>query len=166
MSKEDYSITMEVEEIAEKIQEKFPQVFSNFDVNGIQSVILNDKKSKFPIKTVANKFPFNISNPKVYFAIVYDEVWKDLTTKQKNLAVFEFMCSVPEEGFNAESSSYGKIKKPDIQTYMEMFAVTGGVPNWMENTQARDPLSDEISSDNVVRSPVTKEMVEELDEEI
>jgi len=161
MSKENYSVTNEVEEIAEKLIEKFPQVFDYFDVAQIQSVILNDKKSKVAIKTVAVKFPFNISNPKTYYAIVYDEVWKDLTTKQKNLAVFEFMCSIPSEGFNAESSSYGKIRKPDIMTYMESFVVSGGVPNWMENGDARDPLSDEVTADGIKRIPVTSGDVED-----
>jgi hypothetical protein len=63
-----------------------------------------------------------------------------MTPKQKNLAVFHIMCAIPEDGFTESANHYGKKIKPEISMYMREFAASGGVPNWMENPAAVDPM--------------------------
>lgn len=161
MAKETgYHIDREVEDIIDELLLKYPKVFSFFDVNKIQSVILDNKKSKKPIKIVPIKFPYDISSTKTYYFIVYDECWKDMNQTQKNIAVFKAMISIPDGGFNEEDKNYAKIRKPDYELYAEEFAVTGGVPNWMENPDVRDPLADTTDSDDVSRVPVTADQLQ------
>jgi hypothetical protein len=143
----DYTVSPEVTDIMEKILERFPTVFPGFDVNKIGSIHAHDKESKKPIKLTAVKFPYDVYCEKTYICSVSDGTWKDLTQKQKNLAVFHIMCSIPEGGFDSESNKYGRVLRPDIQVFSEEFAVSGGVPNWMENPDATDPM--EANSEDV-----------------
>lgn len=161
MSKETgYHIDRDVEDIVDEIMLKYPKVFSYFEPNKIQSVILENKKSKKPIKIIPVKFPYDISCTKTYFFIVYDECWKDLNQTQRNIAVFKAMISIPEGGFIEEEKNYAKIRKPDYELYAEEFAVTGGVPNWLENPDVKDPLADTSDPDDVNRVPVTDEQLQ------
>ena len=98
----------------------------------------------------------------VYFVEVMDDTWRDLSQKQKNLAVFHIMCSIPQGGFDPESKKYAGKRKPDYEIYAEEYAVSGGVPNWLENdVESRDPVdvANGMMDDDIERVPVTKEDV-------
>jgi hypothetical protein len=84
---------------------------------------------------------------KVYIIEVADETWSEMGEKKKRLSVFHTMCAIPEGAFDAQSENYAKIRRPDYEMYAEEFAVTGGVPNWLDNDDARDPID---SDDSVV----------------
>jgi len=159
----DYEITPEIEDIMEKIISTYPKVFEGFDVNLIQSFHTIGKKSRKPLKLIPVKYPQNIFIDKVYLIEVFKELWADMSDKQKGLAVFHIMSAIPsaEGAFDKESQNYGKKKRYDIEMYAEEFAVSGGVPNWMENPDASD-VFDHSDDNGGIKNPVTMESVSEI----
>jgi hypothetical protein len=162
----DYSVSPEVTDIMEKVVKTFPSVFPGFDINKIISVHTKNKKSKSnkcPINLKPVRYPYDILIDKTYICEVMDDTWNDMTDKQRNLAVFHTMCAIPEGAFDEASKSYAKKKAPDYHIYAEEFAVTGGVPNWMENPDTRDVF--DAKNDNIKRAAVTADSVANLDED-
>lgn len=155
----DYSVSPEIKDIMENIIQRFPDVFPGFDPDKIGCVHAHDKEAKKPIQLISVRYPYDVWIDKVYICSVRDATWKNMNQKQKNLAVFHIMCAIPEGGFDTESNKYSRIRRPDIQMYMEEFAACGGVPNWMENPDASDPMT--INQD-IIRNPVTIEAVSEV----
>ena len=159
MSKEtNYRIGGEAVEIMERILQKFPKVFPEFDMNQIGTIFLCNKKitGKNPVQVKPVGFPAEVWANKVYIFVVYDDEWQTLSQKQKNLAIFKAMCSIPDGGCDPESKTYGKKRKPDYEMYAEEYAVTGGVPDWMNNPAARDVFdvgTDDGAADDAVRVP-------------
>jgi len=135
-----YCEDTEVKEIAVKLIEKFPTIFGHINVDKIGFVMDLKKKSSFPIKVNKVSFPNSIWNDNVYVFIIYNDCWATLEQKQRNLGVAQSLCSIHLDGFSETSTGYGKIIKPNINTYLEVFAMAGGVPNWLENVNAADPL--------------------------
>ena len=101
-----------------------------------------------------------------------------MDSKRRNLAVFHIMCAFPEGAFDEESANYGKLKQPDIKMFMTEYAACGGVPNWMENPAAKDPMerdADDIANDapvaekepgkDIKRTPLTADDVAEIGNE-
>lgn len=137
----DYHVSSEVQDIMESIVERFPSVFEGFDVSKIGVVHTKKKASRRrPLRIVCVRYPVDVWLDKTYIVEVAEKTWQDLTQKQKNLAVFHTMCAFPEGAFDESSKNYGKKKQPDYEMFAEEFAVTNGVPNWMENPEARDPF--------------------------
>jgi len=146
----DYEVRNDVSDIMETMVKSFPQVFRGFDVNQVFCVYTKDKQDfKKPLKIRPIRYPFDILATKVYIIEVADGTWKDLDQKRKNLTVFHTMCSIPEGAFDEESKYYAKVKKPDYELFAEEFSVSGGIPNWMENDSASDPM------EKIERIPVT-----------
>lgn len=162
MAKEsDYEVRQDVTDIMEKMVEAFPQVFSEFDTNQIFCVHTKDKENeKKPITLKPVRYPFNVLIDRVYFAVVADKTWKEMDPKRRNLSVFHTMCSIPQGAFDTESKNYCKVKKPDYQLYAEEFAVSGGIPDWMNNEDAKDPIGKE--DDGIERNPVTVQGIANL----
>ena len=170
----DFASGREVQDIIEKFLEKFPQIFQGFDTNGIGFVMTKKKKSKVPIKLVSVGYPLDVFTNKTYVIEVFDNLWATMDEKKRNLSVFHIMCAIPEGAFDEQSKNYGKKLAPEIKMYMKEYAASGGVPNWMENPAAADPLqrtADEMEKDvpmvqaikeddGVERSPVTQESIE------
>ena len=77
---------------------------------------------------------------KPFIVEMFETVWADLNTKKKNLAVFHTMCAIPVDAFDPVSKNYGKKAKPHYMMYRLEYAAVGGVPNWMENPAAVDPM--------------------------
>ena len=153
----DYTVCPEVTDIMEAILKKFPTVFPGFDVNKIGCVHTASKKNpKKPIKITSVRYPYDVWIDKTYIVEVMEDTWQEMSDKQKNLAVFHIMCAIPDGAFDEQSKEYGKKKRPDYEMYAEEFAVTGGVPNWMENDEANDPLA---KKGKTGRTPITEEMV-------
>jgi len=137
----DCHTSTDVSDIMEDIIDKFPRVFPGFDLNQIGIIHSNGKKSKKnPLKIRSVRYPYDVWMSKVYIIEVADETWSEMCDKKKHLSVFHTMCAMPEGAFDAQSDNYAKIRKPDYEMYAEEFAVTGGIPNWMDNDEARDPM--------------------------
>jgi hypothetical protein len=155
----DFQATREVADIMEGILEKFPRVFPGFDLNKIGFVHTMGKKAKKnPVKIRAVRYPYDVWMNKTYIVEVMDESWQEMSDKKKRLAVFHTMCAMPEGSFDEQSDNYAKIRKPDYEMYAEEFAVSGGVPNWMDNDDACDPddVITEESSDSSESSALKK----------
>lgn len=162
----DYEVRPEVTDIMEQMIEGFPMVFEGFDVNLVLATHTKGKENdKKPLKLVAVKYPQSIVTDKVYIVEVMEDTWKNLSQKQKNLAVFHIMCSIPPGAFDPESKKYAGKRKPDYEIYAEEYAVSGGIPNWLENdVESRDPIdvaNGEVPEE-IERKPVTKEDIEAI----
>lgn len=155
MARPDFEVTNEIQDIMERIAETFPRVFPGFDVNKIGSLFTKDKKARKPIRVISVGYPRDVWIDKTYIVEVFDEAWKEMTPKQRNLAVFHSMCFIPEGGFDAESSAYGKKRRYDYEMFAEEFAVTNGVPNWLENDDARDVFDAAEETKGDLKYPVT-----------
>jgi len=171
----DYASGREVQDIMEKFLEKFPQIFEGFDTAKIGFVMTKKKKSKVPMKLVSVGYPVNVFLDKTYIVEVFEKFWKKLDDKKRNLSVFHTMCAIPDGAFDDQSNNYGKKLQPEIKMYLREYAAAGGVPNWMDNPAAADPLERSIEEmeedvpiveaipdedDGVERNPVTKKAVE------
>lgn len=148
MAKEvDFYSDREAQDIMEAFLEKFPSMFDGFDVSKIGFVTKKAKKGKaksvsgHSLKLIKVPFPFSVWMPsKTYIVVGSESVWKHMDQKKKNLSVFRIMCAIPVGGFDEQSINYGKVMSPDIKMFMREFAASGGVPNWEENPEAKDPM--------------------------
>lgn len=137
----DYESETEVRDIMEKFLERFPGMFEGFDTSKMGFVMTAKKKSKVPVKLHTIQYPVDVfCSSKVYIVEVFKKWWKQMDTKRKNMSVFRAMCEIPEGGFDESSKYYGKKLQPEIRMFMKEFAACGGVPNWMENPGAADPM--------------------------
>lgn len=163
MAQPDWETCAEVTDIMEEFLEHYPQVFPGFDVNEIAAITTKNKRSKKPIRLVTIGYPRSTVCDRAYIVEVFDEKWKEMDKRRHRLAVFHVMLQIPEGGFDTESTRYGKRKKPEYELFMEEYAAAGGVPNWMENPAASDPIEKAkvkaLKRDDMQRSPVTIEDV-------
>ena len=171
----DWYQDLEVRNIMEAFVKRFPEVFEGFDPSDLHVIFTEKKKTGPVVRLRPQRYPQDVFVGKPYIVEVLDESWKKLDRKRKNLAVFHIMCSIPQGGFDPESKFYAKKAKPDIQMFSLEFAACGGVPNWMENPEAIDPLEKpdaltaaergkdpippayEVGDDGVERMAVTEE---------
>lgn len=167
----DFYSDPQVRTTMEKFISHFPGLFDGFDIDGINVVFTKKKKARKAIRLVPVRYPYDVYIGKPYIVEVFETKWKDMDETRRNLAVFHTMCSIPSGGFDPTSTHYGKKARPDIEMYLVEFAASGGVPNWMENSAACDPLKANASDvkralggpdalppdDGVARVPVTKE---------
>jgi len=173
----DYQSDKEVQDIMEKFLDKFPGMFEGFDPAKIGFVMTAKKKSKEPIRLHCVPYPLDVFMSQVYVVEVFKSWWRKMDPKKKNLAVFRTMCAIPDGGFDEASKHFGKRLQPEIKMYMKEYAACGGVPNWMENPAAADPMertADEVAADvpaveaipddEVERTPVTQAAIEEAGE--
>ena len=137
----DYNVSSEVTDIMEKFVNRFQKVFGHFNLAKIGCMHTHKKENeKRPLTLKAVGYPYDVYLPKTYLVEVAQKTWAEMEDRQKHLAVFHIMCAIPEGGFDEQSKSYAKKRRPDYEIFAEEFAVTGGIPNWMENDAAKDPL--------------------------
>jgi hypothetical protein len=127
----------------ERFIEHFPGMFEGFNVDNIQVVFTKKKKARRPIRLIPVRYPQDVFIGKPYIIEVFEAWWEKMTPKQKNLAIFHVMCAVPEGGFDEQSSHYAKKVRPDVEMYLREYCAAGGVPNWLENDAAKDPMEQE-----------------------
>ena len=169
---DDFTVCHEVKDVVERYLVRFSEMFEGFDADRIGFLLTLKKKSKVPIKVHAVSYPMNVWVEHAYVFETFETWWKIMNQKQRNLAVFKAMCSIPDGGFDEKSKHYAKVLKPEIQMFMREFAASGGIPNWMENPAALDPMereaedmakdfqvSDAIPGDAPHRVPMTADDV-------
>lgn len=145
---EDFKSDPEVLNIVERFLKKYPRVFEGFNVDEVGFILTQKKKGppKQPIKVRSVTYPNFVFACKTYIFETFEKKWADLTKKQRNIAVFHAMCSIPIGGFEPASKMYGKVLKPDFQLFRQEFAATGGVADWLEDEKrARDPMEIDAS---------------------
>lgn len=162
MSRPDYEILPDVNEIMEKLVEKYPIVFPGYDSNNVFVVFTKGKKYRKVVKVRSVRYPYSVKIKQPYVMEVFKDTWDEITQKQKNLSVFRSMLHIPEGGFDSESNFFGKIRKPDYEMFVEELSVSGGVPGWLDDdSDAKDPM-DKPGTDGKERKPVTKGDVENI----
>jgi hypothetical protein len=131
----------EAKEIAEKLIEKYPQLFRHVDIAKVFFSRILSKKSAIPTKVKPVSYPASIFCPNVYFVDVYDDCWGTLEPAQRNLAIAQALCSMHVSGFEESATGYAKIVKPDVVTYLNVTCMAGNIPNWLNNASSCDPLA-------------------------
>ena len=162
----DYCSDGQVKNIMEQFLERFPEMFEGFDVDSICFITTKKKKSHKPVKLRTVSYPVEAFLGKPYIVEMFDKKWATLDPKKKNLAVFHVMCSIPQRGFDPSSKTYAKKIKPEIEMFLREFAASGGVPNWMENPLAKDPMErtgEDIAKDSPVVEAIPEEAVKDAD---
>jgi len=130
----DYSACADVPEMMDKLATMYPGIFDGFQPDKVTCIHVHGKKSKFPIKVSAVKFPYSIfSDSQVFICEVYAEEWQGLTAKKKALAVFHTMCSISQGAFDPESKNYAKRRKPDYSEFAEVLSASGGKIDWLND---------------------------------
>lgn len=160
----DYCSDGQVKSIMEQYLEHFPEMFEGFDVEAICFITTKKKKSPKPVRLRPITYPVEAFLGKPYIVETMDKKWSSLDTKKKNLAVFHIMCSIPQGGFNPTSKQYAKRIKPEIEMFLREFAASGGVPNWMENPLAKDPMErteEEVAKDSPVVEAIPEEAIKD-----
>ena len=89
---DDWRKDKEIDEIVESLIDAFPEVFANFDLNQVFTIVTCGKKSRTPIRIRKIAYPAQVLAQKTYTMEVFEEVWRDLSSKKKRLAVFHAMC--------------------------------------------------------------------------
>jgi len=163
----DFRSCPEAQNILESLLKRFGEVFEGFNPDMVDCWLTSvEKKSNVPVKVHPVRYPMSIYIEKPFVIEIFDVYWAKMDKKRKNIVMFHAMCSVSEGGFDEQSKEWGKTRKPDIKMFTEEFAVTGGVPNWIENEDARDPLV--VESPPISRVPVSQDAIENagLEEEM
>lgn len=162
----DFFSDKQVQDVMEAFLTRFPGMFGGFDTSKIGFVTTKKKKAKEVIKLHRVRYPFSVWFTKVYVAECSEALWQKLDPTKRNLAVFKAMCSIPNDGFDEQSKQYGKLLQPDIKMFMREYAASGGIPNWMENPAARNPLEEEVEAKgSKKRRPVTDADIESVGQE-
>jgi len=166
----DWRQDPEVQNIMDRYVEKFPEVFEGFDPQGIHVTMTKGRKQPL-MRLHSIRHPIHVLVRRPYVLDVNDDEWQKLAPRQRNMAVFSVMCAIPQGGFDPNSDYYAKKVKPDIQMHMLAFAAFGGVPNFLENPAAIDPLerdADDVqvsihaaggAADGISRMPVTADQI-------
>jgi hypothetical protein len=158
----DYYSDPEVKAIMEKFIDHFSGMFDGFNVDGIHVLFTKKKRGRKPIRLVPSRYPQDVFIGKPYIVEVFESWWNRMNPKQKNLAVFHVMCAIPEGGFDEQSSHYAKKVRPDVEMYLREFCAAGGVPNWLENDAALDPMELKPEDVKIAVSMMAPEEVDEI----
>ncbi len=161
----DWEVAPEVTNIMSKMVDKFSELFSGFDVKKVGCVFTTGKKvrKRVPIDVRAVSYPNYVWLDLVYTFDINKNHWYELDDKRKNTSVFHAMLSIPESGFDEESKFYAKKRRPDFNIFIEEYHVTGGILDWMEDDESKDPMEIENSKDDgIERRPVTVDDIEQV----
>jgi len=153
----DWEINQDVSIIIDRLVNKV-KAFSFFEREHVFYVTVRGKKYKKPIRVISCKYPYYLTTtPYVYIFEVMGDVWSALSQKQKNLSVYHAMCGIPLGGFDPAGKDFARKLSVDYELYADEFDVAG-VPDWLENPDAIDPLDSPVG-DGKKRVPVTKETI-------
>ena len=163
--KTDCLITTEIANTIEAILAAFPTMpmFEGFDLTQVRTIITQGKKAKDPLKVAKvyrNSYPRYIFDSYLYIIEVMEANWNEMNQKQKNLAIFNALCAIPQNAFVEQSENYAKLRRPDYSVFYEAYCAAGGVLDWIEDPKARDPLEvakekqTETGEDGITRLPV------------
>lgn len=138
-----HRFSSEITDIMEQMADAFPALFNSFDPQAIHTVFWEDKKcTAGAIKVRSTQPIYRIRYPDVAYTIEgFDDAWKEMTMKQKNLSVFRAMLHFHADGFDEESKNFGKVRKPDRSFFSEEQVLIGAIVDWETNADnANDPL--------------------------
>lgn len=127
----DFSADVEVRDIAEKLQKKYP-MFEKHDLDKVYFARIRAKDCKEVCKTAAFGFPADSVVPYIYYVLTFENKWNLLSNEQKIAAVFQQLFSMEEDGFDVNSNKYGRVKRRDVAEYSEVLCAVGMRYDWAE----------------------------------
>lgn len=162
----DYEVTMDANDLMDKVVDKWPEAFEGFNSKEIHCVLTKGKKSKKALILKSVKHPFHVFIDKPYLLEIFDEVWKEMNNKQRHIAVFHVMNAIPSGGFDREDSNYSKLLQPDIKMFSTEYSALHGVPGLCDDSVIVDPGEKENKkSKDIVRNPIKIENIDEDEDE-
>jgi len=141
--KKQYEVVEEWRDLAEQVVRKYPQVFSNVDVDKIQcyKITNKDRKESKPKlwELSAVKMPIRVDCPYAWYYTVYANDWDVMDRKHKLLLVAEMLQGIgDEEGkVNSFDSKGFKIMQRTFQTI-----------DYLDDPKVPDILSEDIEWEN------------------
>ncbi len=124
--------------LAGKLAEKYPEHFSEIDVNQIIAYVVVNKdrpeKDRDPYKMSGVIPPQSLTNSKTYFVTIFNDVW-DRTEEQKLALVFSALSRI-------DPSAPGKIRPFDYSDQKTMVNTFG--PDWHEKGDLPHLLTDSV----------------------
>lgn len=141
--KVDWTEDSEALAIAQKLIEKYDELFDGLDLTRIKFVRdLTSTGHKLGELKACN-FPYDIDSPYAYYHIINNNRWKEMSEAQKVLAVMHLIYSVAPGGTDESSDNYAKCRKHDVKDYQVILAAAGGNFEWMEpGVEVLNPLDD------------------------
>lgn len=130
--KKEWMEDSEALSVAMEIQNKFNEMFAGIELDKIRFIRVMDQKNGKAIKVATVGFPFNIDVNYLYYVMVDDLKWSEMSEAQRNLLVFSGLYEIAPGGMNPESASYGKKRKRDIEDFDDVIAVAGGRYDWQK----------------------------------
>jgi len=148
--KKEWTEDSEALSVSMELVTKFNEMFSCIDLNKIRFVRVLERKNGKAIKVSPVGFPFNIDINYLYYIMIDDVKWKEMSEAQRNLLVFSGLYEIAPGGMDPESSSYGKKRKRDIEDFDSVIAVAGGRYDWQKPgcTGLNDILVCSLEQDN------------------
>lgn len=117
--------------IAMEVVDKYCETFASIDLNKIRFLRVLGKKRGKAVRVMAVGFPYNIDINNLYYIIVNDMKWHELTDAQRNLLIYSGLYEIAPGGMDVESVNYGKKRKRDVEDFDEVIATAGGRYDWM-----------------------------------
>tara|TARA_Y100000310_G_C20668395_1_gene808902 strand:- start:1042 stop:1488 length:447 start_codon:yes stop_codon:yes gene_type:complete len=120
----EYEHLDEFDDLANKIVEKYPEIFYGVNLDEIRCVSITNKdrgeKQDKLWEVMPVKMPVRLDCKYGWYIVVYGSDWHKLIDKHKKLLVASALCAIPT-GDNAE----GKTKPLDYKDYAVMLRTFG-----------------------------------------
>jgi predicted metallopeptidase len=139
----------DLEEIAEKLIEKYPETLGHLSVDRISFFWDTESKPKNTLARctkVSDLMKSTFGNTRDFVIVFYKQKFEDMTPAQLNITIFHELLHCGEDG---------DIIEHDVQDFV-LIAATFGVL-WSSDSLVRDPLKEDINIKNKPESYPTEE---------
>lgn len=137
VQKPEYEAVEEYAVLAQKLVDKYPQVFPGLDPSQIRcySIINKERPSSKSIWEIhAVKQPINLDCPYNWYVVVYQEDWEEMDEKLQAKLVAATLLSVGEEG---------KVNSFDLKDHKVMVKTFG--VDYLDNAEGPDLLNEDVN---------------------
>ena len=135
--KPTYEEVTEFSDIAEKLVQKYPDLYSHIDSNIIKCLAINNKerpdsRKLWEIKALPE---YALPDcPYAYYAIIYLHDWSEMTEKIRNRLIATILYAIPDEE--------GKVRPFDYRNFGPMVRTLG--IDYLEDEEGPDPLTEDV----------------------
>lgn len=127
-----YEIANDYKEVALKIMSKYPNAFSEFDVEKILFLKETDKKPKKYADVRVVRPPYSFITEHKFIITFYEQLMSELNEAQKNLVVYHELLHISPE--------FEKLVQHNVQDFAVIVAQFG--PTWVNNPELKNILED------------------------
>ena len=130
--KHEWTEDSEALSVSMELVTKYNETFAGIDLDKIRFIRVMERKNGKAIKVAPVGFPFNIDINHLYYIMIDDIKWKEMSEPQHNLLVFSGLYEIAPGGMDPESANYGKKRKRDIEDFDDVIVVAGGRYDWQK----------------------------------